>query len=104
MSRKVALRKSDLSAPPPKRGRPKADNPLMNRYPPLEFCDDTDQSVDEQALGKELEKEKPRKNVVTQLLKQTFSSRRRYILTNSSASVMETCNKYQALLLPYGVC
>ena len=52
------LKKRDLdsasSAPPPKRGRPKLDNPILQRYPPLQPSVDIVSS-----LQKQLEKETP---------------------------------------------
>lgn len=89
------------SAPPAKRGRPaKTDNPVLQRYPPLEVS--TDDGKAAEALGKELEKEKPRKDVVLRLSKDTFTERRQYILSTQT-SVAEIIARYKALSLPYMV-
>lgn len=83
---KTGKRPSSESATPAlKRGYPKGDNPIMQRYLPL-LCDNEAQDHDqeEQALKKELEKEKPRKEVIIQLMRATFQSRHHYILTKSS--------------------
>ena len=88
------------SAPPAKRGRPtKTDNPVLQRYPPLEIS--TDDGTAAEALCKELEKEKPRKDVL-RLSKDTFTERRQYILSTQT-SVAEIIARYKALSLPYMV-
>lgn len=74
-------------------------NPIL-RYPPVQAGENT--SDDAEALQKELEKEKPRKDVVLPLFKRTFPERRQYILTTSDP-VSEVTSKYKALLLPYAV-
>lgn len=96
---------SEPSASTPKRGRPTAASPILQRYPPLPCADEVqDSDQEEQALKKELEKEKPRKDVVVQLLRATFQSRRRYILTKSaSETVLELTSTFKALAQPYVV-
>ena len=94
-------RASQSSAPSAKRGRPKQENPIFQRYPAVEFGQHADENQ-VQALQKELEKEKPRKDVVLPLLKQTFPERRQYILS-THASVVELTERYRALILPYAV-
>ena len=96
---------SEPAASAPKRGRPKADNPIMQRYPPLPYDDEFhDYEQEEQALKKELEKEKPRKEVIVQLMRSTFQSRRRYILTKSSnETVLHLTSNFKALVIPHVV-
>ena len=89
------------SAPPAKRGRPpKANNPVLQRYPPLEIS--SDDSGAAEALSKELEKDKPRRDVVLRCAKDTFTERRQYILTTET-SVADIIARYKALSLPYVV-
>ena len=54
------------------------------------------------ALQKELEKEKPRKDVVLPLLKETFPERRHFVLS-TQVSVVELTERYKSFLLPYAV-
>ena len=91
----------NTSAPPAKRGRPaKSDNPVLERYPPLEISDvDDGQAAD--ALNRELEKDKPRKDVL-RCAKNLFTERRQYILS-TQASVADIVSRYKALSLPYVV-
>ena len=90
------------SAPPAKHGRPaKSDNLVLERYPPLEISDVDDRQAAD-ALNKELEKDKPRKDVVLQCAKNSFTERRQYILS-TQASVADIISRYKALSLPYVV-
>ena len=57
---------SEPAASAPKRGHPKADDPIMQRYPPLP-CDD--EVYDHEQEEQELKKEKPRKEVIVQLMR-----------------------------------
>ena len=94
------------STPPAKRGRPKIDT-MLSRYPPINPEDDVDEVAlqrNEQALSKEIERETPRKEVVLPLMKHTFSSRREYILSESSdLTLEELLQKYPALAFPFAV-
>ena len=96
---------SDPTTSASKRGRPK-DAPLMQRYPPLPCVDDEihENEKEEQALKKELQKEKPRKEVIIQLMRATFQCRRCYILTKSSSeTVLHVSSNFKALTIPYVV-
>ena len=56
------------------------------------------------ALKKEMEKEKPRKDVILSLLHQTFQIRRDEILSDrNEVSVSSILSSYKALSLPYAV-
>lgn len=92
------------STPPAKRGRPpKFEDPMLQRYPPVQLSDTcTDDGNATEALSRELEKDKPRKDVVLPLLKETFAQRRHYILSTQT-SVADITAQYKALLLPYAV-
>ncbi len=86
----------------PKRGRPKKLCALSLRYPVI-TSDGKDKDVDsEQALEKEIGKDKPRKEVVMSLMKNTFYFRRQYIL-HSEESVITKLGKHSALRIPYVV-
>ena len=79
-------------------------NPTMQRYPPSPMDDILDCEKEEEALQKELEKEKPRRDVVVQLLRITFASRRHHILNQSAKeTVMQMTQRCKALMLSYGV-
>lgn len=54
------------------------------------------------ALQIELEKNKPRKDVVLPLLKETFPERRHFVLS-TQVSVAELTERYKSFLLPYAV-
>ena len=94
---------------PRKRGRPKRVMNLESRYPSIRPQED--ESAQQQhlpAISKELEKEKPRKEILLPLMKSTFYARRQYIL-NSSDSVLSKLEKFPALkMLPlvsnFGCC
>lgn len=67
---------SDLTseATPRKRGRPKRVLSLASRYPPLQpNADDTAQEQNLQVILKEMEKEKPRKDILLPLMKSSFN-------------------------------
>lgn len=74
---------------------------MLQRYPPLQIGN-TDDGEAAEALCKELEKDKPRRDVVLPLFKETFPERRQYILSTQS-SVAEITTRYKALSLPYAV-
>ena len=91
------------SASPAKRGRHKLMNPMLQRYPPVqEGSSCADDGDVEEALSKELEKDKPRRDIVLTLSKKTFVQRRQYILSTQT-SVADITAQYKALLLPYAV-
>ena len=51
-----------------------------------------------------MKKEKPRKDIVLQLLKQTYTSRRQFILGDTEdISVYAILNRHAALMLPFAV-
>ena len=72
------------STPKAKRGRPKISL-VLTRYPPIKDTGDDDITVQRnmQLLIKEVQKERPRKEVVLSLARQTYSARRQKILSNS---------------------
>lgn len=91
---------------PVKKGRPKGSS-LLNRYPPLPEVnmDAASNERNMNALKKEMDREKPRKDVVLSLLKQTFSTRRDEIVSDcSDVTVTSIISIHKALTLPYAVC
>ena len=86
---------------PRKRGRPKQVTNLVSRYPPLQHHgnDPSQQQQTSQAILKEMEKEKPRKDILLPLLRSTFCVRRQYIL-ESNESVIAKLEKFPALKMP----
>ena len=72
------------STPKAKRGRPKVSQ-VLTRYPPVKDTGDDEVTVKRNSLllAKELDKEKPRKEVVLTLARQTYSTRRANILSES---------------------
>ena len=102
--KRVATDEGESSAV--KRGRPKGCS-LLSRYPPVseDINDEASSDRNIKALRKEMEREKPRKECVLSLLRQTFSSRREDILSNSSdVSVTTILSEHKALSLLYAVC
>lgn len=88
-----------------KRGRPKSSSTVC-RYPPLATTENDEISDDRhhQMLSREMEREKPRKENVLSLMRQTYSTRREYILKESDdVSVSSILEKYKGLTLPYAV-
>ena len=84
---------------PAKRGRPKNVPALQSRYPTLTVeleVDATTYGLKVEALNKEMESAKPRKEVYLPLMKATFMPRRQWILTDVKY-VMEVTSKYPAL-------
>ena len=59
------------STPPAKRGRPpKFEDPMLQRYPPVQIGDAcTDDGNAAEALSRELKKDKPRRDIVLPLLR-----------------------------------
>ncbi len=99
-SRKRKASDSDIGTPARKRGRPKRlVISLESRYPTVSPQFDGEREKEQAALTKEMEKDKPRKNIVVQLMKETFYSRRQYILLNDE-SVVSKLAKYQGFTLP----
>lgn len=91
---------------PVKKGRPRGMS-LLNRYPPLPEGDNDDASTQRNvnALKKEMERERPRKDVVLSLLTQTFAARREEIVSDGSdITVTSIISVHKALTLPYAVC
>lgn len=98
---------SDVEMSLPKRGRPKS-NPALSRYPPVHFPDVGDDGISNARnlalLQKEMEREKPRKDTVLQLLKHTFALRRDDILSDAEdVSIATILLTHPALALPYAV-
>lgn len=92
---------------PRKKGRPKVSG-VLSRYPPLQFPDVGNDEVSNERntklLQKEMEKDKPRKETILPLLKQTFPSRREQVLSESEGVTVATILKaHPALTLPYAV-
>lgn len=90
---------------PVKKGRPKGSS--LHRYPPLPEVnmDAASNERNMNALKKEMDREKPRKDVVLSLLKQTFSTRRDEIVSDcSDVTVTSIISIHKALTLPYAVC
>ena len=86
---------------PKKRGRPKRVISLESRYPsfpPVEV-DETTQEQHTKAISKEMEKDKPRKEILLPLMKSTFHARRQYILDNGD-SVLMKLEKFPPLKMP----
>ena len=94
------------SAPKPKRGRPKVSL-VLTRYPPMKDLGEDDIAVkrNTELLSKELERDKPRKEIVLALARQTYSPRRARILSApkeiTSAALLQ---EYKELRKPYVVC
>lgn len=99
-SRKRGATDSDEAETPRKRGRPKRTINLESRYPTITGPDDdSEEQQNDQALAVEMEKEKPRRDTVLQLMKHTFYARRQYILHNNE-SVVSKLAKYPGLKMP----
>lgn len=86
---------------PKKRGRPKKVINLASRYPSIQphGNDTAQQQIHTQAILKEMDKEKPRKDILLPLMKTTFHARRQYIL-ESEDSVLTKLEKFPALKMP----
>ena len=72
------------STPKAKRGRPKVSLALT-RYPPVKDTGDDDITVQHnmQLINKEVQKDRPRKEIILSLARQTYSTRRQRILSGS---------------------
>ena len=75
----------DQETPKAKRGQPKMSS-VLTRYPPLKDDINDDISIERHfnQLKKELDKERPKKEVVLSLARQTYHSRRAAILSEST--------------------
>ena len=63
-------------------------------------ADENSEKINAEAIEKELDKEKPRKEVLLPLMKSTFPARRSYIL-HEAGSVNDTVQKYPALKMHF---
>ena len=104
--KRQASENANDETPPAKRGRPKLQC-VLARYPPIEHADDSNDEVANSrnldALRKEMERDKPRKEFVLSLMRQTFTTRREDILADTNASVSIILEKQSALSLPFAV-
>ena len=91
--------------PKSKRGRPKV-SPMLTRYPPIRDLGDDDVSVERnvEQLKKELEKCKPRKEIVLTLARHTYCACRAVILSENDVSVHGLVLQFKELTKPYVVC
>ena len=91
----------EIDDTPKKRGRPKRIINLATRYPSIQLCAQGDHLDQQhiQAISKEMENDKPRKEILLPLLKSTFYVRRQYILENDD-SVLTLLEKYPSLKMP----
>ena len=95
----------DAETPKAKRGRPKVSQ-VLTRYPPRnDTCDDdTALERSKQFIAKELEKERPRKDVVLTLARQTYMDRWAAILSECDTSASQFIEDFKELKKPYVVC
>lgn len=95
-----------MPSPKAKQGRPKLIT-VLGRYPPLRGTggmDDVSEERNVAALRKEMERENPRKDTVLPLLKETFASKRQYIIGDSDdLSVTTILQTHKPLSLPFTV-
>ena len=102
-SRKRSASNDDLPPGKRARGRPKKIISL-SRYPAIrKDVDTSDDSTQQQAITKELQKQNPRKEILLPLMKETFYSRRKYIL-ECNDSVFDKLTKFPGLKMPPLVC
>lgn len=97
---------SDSSTPKRKRGRPSTSQ-VLTRYPPLRDTgeDETASERNRQQLQRELERDRPRKETVLLLARQTFATRRSEILDETKEiSASSILSKYNEIEKPYVVC
>ena len=88
--------------PKAKRGQPKLSLALT-RYPPLRETGDDE--ITAQLLIKEVQKDRPRKEVVCSLARQTYSTRRQKIIsTSDEISISLILQEYPFLKKTYIVC
>ena len=95
---------SEYETPPAKRGRIKVAC-VLARYPPIAYDsnDEIANSRNLEALKKEMERGKPRKEFVLSPMKETFTSCREVILSDTTTSVATILEKQDALSLPFAV-
>lgn len=94
------------SSPKAKRGRPKVSQ-VLSRYPPLQDTGDDEVTLmrNNNLIEKELDKERPRKEILLSLVRQTYSARRQKILTESEeATATALLNEFPVLKKIYVVC
>ena len=104
-SRKRHMEPDIEGTPKKKRGRPKKQN-LEDRYLPMKGFNDDHITLtrNKSALYKELEMEKPRKELIISLCNQTFMYRREEILNESSEiTASGLIDKFQELKILYVV-
>lgn len=104
-SRKRHMEPDIEGTPKKKRGRPKKQN-LEDRYPPMKGLSDDHITLSRNtsALHKELEMEKPRKEIIISLCNQTFMYRREEILKESlEITASALIEKFQELKILYVV-
>lgn len=93
-----------MPSPKAKRGRPKLVI-VLGRYPPLRGTggmDDVSEERNVAALRKEMERENSRRDIILPLLKETFASRRQYIMGDSDdLSVTTILQTHKPLSLPF---
>lgn len=80
---------------------------VLTRYPPMKDTGDDDVSVQRntQQLAKELDKEKPRKEIVLTLARHTYTARRANILSESAdITASSLLTQYNELKKSYVVC
>ena len=95
---------SEDETPPVKKGCPKVVC-VPACYPPITY-DDNDEIANSrnlEALKKVMERGKPRKEFVLSLMKETFTSWREVILSDTTTSVAIIVEKQGALSLPFTV-
>ena len=90
--------------PKAKRGRPKVSL-VLTRYPPMRDFGDDDIVVERnvQQLKKEVDKDKPCKEIVLLLSHQTYSACCSVILSESDVSVHSLLQQFNELKKPYVV-
>lgn len=95
--------RDEETTPKSKRGRPKL-SATLSRYPPLDVTDgdDVTQSRNLGRLNTELTKDKPSKEVILPLVRQTFLARREAVLS-SEDSIEDLLTEYPVLKLSYVV-
>ena len=81
---------------------PRKKAKVVDRYPPMDVSRITDDATFKRymsTLNTELDKPKPKKEIILELMRNTFSHRREFILDEAS-NVAEILEKYPALRLP----
>lgn len=104
--KRLQREETPIDAPSAKRGRKsKKQTILLSRYPAIKNTIDDEVSFAKHcdALHKELKREKPRKELVLSLARQTFSVRREHILdeSNNEVTSAEILTKYEELQKSY---